>query len=104
MKTKRPEVTQGETTKIKLDCGNIYITVNKVNGDPFEIFIHLGKAGGCAYSQLEALARMVSLAMQYKIPNEDIIKQLEGIRCPSATIYRGIKYFSCADAIAKVLK
>lgn len=103
--TARPEVTTGTTTKISTGCGNLYVTVNMDGeGEPFEIFTQMGKAGGCAASQLEAVARLVSLALRCGIDTKDIIDQLKGIRCPSPSWENGKRIFSCADAIARAME
>ncbi len=101
----RPEVTKGTTTKILTGCGNLYITINEdENSKPFEIFTQMGKAGGCAASQLEAIGRLVSLALRCGIDTHSIIEQLNGIRCPNPSWEKGGRIFSCADAIAKVVE
>ena len=64
----------------------------------------MGKAGGCAASQLEAVGRLVSLALRGGIDVKVIVEQLKGIRCPSPSWDKGKKIFSCADAIARVLE
>jgi len=101
----RPVVTTGTTTKVTTGCGNLYITINVDDrGMPFEVFIQMGKAGGCAASQLEAIGRLVSLALRSGVENKKIIDQLRGIRCPSPSWEKGGRIFSCADAIARVLE
>ena len=101
----RPEVILGTTTKVTTGCGNLYVTVNQdEDGNFFEIFTQMGKAGGCAASQLEAVGRLVSLAFRGGINVKVIIEQLKGIRCPSPSWDKGRKIFSCADAIARVLE
>ncbi|MDP3787398.1 MAG: vitamin B12-dependent ribonucleotide reductase [Candidatus Omnitrophota bacterium] len=101
----RPEVTRGTTTKILTGCGNLYITINEdENGRPFEIFTQMGKAGGCAASQLEAIGRLVSLALRCGLDTHSIIEQLTGIRCPNPSWEKGGRIFSCADAIAKAIE
>jgi ribonucleoside-diphosphate reductase alpha chain len=101
----RPEVILGTTTKVTTGCGNLYITVNQdEEGNFFEVFTQMGKAGGCAASQLEAVGRLVSLAMRGGIDTKVIVEQLKGIRCPSPSWDKGKKIFSCADAIARVLE
>jgi len=102
----RPEVMRGTTTKINTGCGNLYITINEdEEGRPFEVFMQMGKAGGCAASQLEAIGRLVSLALRSGIDPLPIIEQLRGIRCPSPSWESGgTRIFSCADAIARVLE
>ena len=64
----------------------------------------MGKAGGCAGSQLEAVGRLVSLAFRSGIEVKAIIEQLRNIRCPSPSWEKGQRIFSCADAIARVIE
>lgn len=101
----RPEVVVGTTTKVATGCGNLYVTINSdENGLPFEVFTQMGKAGGCAASQLEAIGRLVSLAFRSGIEVKSIIEQLRNIRCPSPSWEKGVRIFSCADAIARVIE
>ncbi|MDD5527315.1 MAG: vitamin B12-dependent ribonucleotide reductase [Candidatus Omnitrophica bacterium] len=101
----RPEVIQGTTTKVATGCGNLYVTINiDRDGRPFELFTQMGKAGGCASSQLEAVGRLVSLAFRSGIEVKAIIEQLRNIRCPSPSWEKGQRIFSCADAIARVVE
>jgi len=101
----RPVVTNGTTTKVATGCGNLYITINVDDKNlPFEVFIQMGKAGGCAASQLEAIGRLVSLALRSGVENSKIVEQLRGIRCPSPSWEKSGRIFSCSDAIARVLE
>ncbi|MDD5772598.1 MAG: vitamin B12-dependent ribonucleotide reductase [bacterium] len=101
----RPEMIIGTTTKVATGCGNLYITINiDEAGMPFELFTQMGKAGGCAASQLEAIGRLVSLAFRSGIEVESIIEQLRNIRCPSPSWDKGQRIFSCADAITRVIE
>ncbi|MBN2119877.1 MAG: vitamin B12-dependent ribonucleotide reductase [Candidatus Omnitrophica bacterium] len=101
----RPEVIIGTTTKMNTGCGNLYVILNQdEEGGFFEVFTQMGKAGGCAASQLEAVGRLISLALRGGIDLNIIIEQLKGIRCPSPSWTHGKKIFSCADAIAQVLE
>ena len=101
----RPEVIIGTTTKVSTGCGNLYVTINvDEDGKPFELFTQMGKAGGCAASQLEATGRLVSLAFRAGVEVKSIIEQLRNIRCPSPSWVKGQRIFSCADAIARVVE
>ncbi|MGE5307942.1 MAG: vitamin B12-dependent ribonucleotide reductase [Deltaproteobacteria bacterium] len=101
----RPEVIVGTTTKVATGCGNLYVTINiDDQGKPFELFTQMGKAGGCAGSQLEAVGRLVSLAFRSGVEVKAIIEQLRNIRCPSPSWEKGQRIFSCADAIARVIE
>jgi ribonucleoside-diphosphate reductase alpha chain len=101
----RPEVIGGTTTKVSTGCGNLYVVINQdVEGKFFEVFTQMGKAGGCAASQLEAIGRLISLALRGGIDVKIVIEQLKGIRCPSPSWANGLKIFSCADAIARALE
>ncbi len=101
----RPEVITGTTTKVTTGCGNLYVTINlDEEGKAFELFTQMGKAGGCAASQLEAIGRLVSLAFRSGIEVKSIVEQLRNIRCPSPSWEKGKRIFSCADAIARVVE
>ena len=101
---KRPKVTTGVTERVNTGCGYIYVTVNFDSRGISEVFSTLGKAGGCAAAQLEAISRLTSLALRSGIDVESIVKHLRGIRCPSVAWEQGHAILSCADAIASVLE
>jgi ribonucleoside-diphosphate reductase alpha chain len=102
---KRPDVIRGTTRFMKTGCGNLYVTINEdEQGHLFELFTSMGKAGGCAASQSEAIGRLVSLAFRSNIEPEEVIKQLKGISCHSPTWYEGGRILSCSDAIARALE
>ena len=104
--SQRPENISGETTKVKTSCGNLYLTVNYTVGDegmkvPFEVFIRVGKAGGCAAAQSESIGRLISVILRHNPElDTDIVKQLSGVRCHLSNESAS----SCADAVAKMLK
>ena len=101
---KRPKVTTGVTERVNTGCGYIYVTVNFDSRGISEVFSTLGKAGGCAAAQLEAISRLTSLALRSGIDIDSIVKQLRGIRCPSIAWEQGHAILSCSDAIASVLE
>lgn len=100
----RPEITRGVTERVRTACGNIYVTVNYDERGICEVFSAIGKTGGCAAAQLEAITRLTSYALRSGIDVNAIVKQLSGIRCPSPIWHDGTLTLSCADAIAKTLK
>lgn len=99
----RPSITTGFTEKVKIGCGNLYITVNYDENGICEVFTNTGRAGGCP-SQSEATARLVSIALRSGINVDSIVDQLKGIRCPSTIRQPGMKVTSCPDAIAKAIE
>jgi len=101
---KRPKVTRGVTERVNTGCGHIYVTVNFDSRGISEVFSTLGKSGGCAAAQLEAISRLTSLALRSEIDTDSIVKHLRGIRCPSISWENGHAVLSCADAIASVLE
>ncbi|MBM3498513.1 MAG: vitamin B12-dependent ribonucleotide reductase, partial [Armatimonadetes bacterium] len=72
----RPDVVQGQTRAVTTGCGKLYVTINADEHGPFEVFAQMGKAGGCAASQSEGLARLASLALRSGVDPEQIVKQL----------------------------
>ncbi|HOO25218.1 MAG TPA: vitamin B12-dependent ribonucleotide reductase [Clostridiales bacterium] len=98
----RPDMVMGFTERVKIGCGNLYITVNYDDQGICEIFTNTGKAGGCP-SQSEATARLASIALRSGIDVKSIVNQLKGIRCPSTIRQPGLKVTSCPDAIAKAV-
>ncbi len=100
----RGEVAFGITKKMKTGCGNLYVTINEdEEGRPFEIFTQIGKAGGCATSQCEAIGRLASLVLRSGIQPEEVIKQMRGISCHLPVGYGGNKVLSCSDALAQAM-
>ncbi|MDW7999131.1 MAG: TSCPD domain-containing protein, partial [Thermodesulfovibrio sp.] len=102
---KRPEILSGVTRLMKTGCGNLYVTINKdKDGNLFEVFTNIGKAGGCAASQAEAIGRLISLALRSGIEPQEIVKQLKGISCHAPVWSGNGKITSCSDAIAKAIE
>jgi ribonucleoside-diphosphate reductase alpha chain len=101
----RPDTLLGVTKEMKTSCGKIYVTINRDARGIFEIFNQMGKAGGCAASQSEAIGRLVSLALRSGVQPDMIIKQLKGISCHlPAWGGNGGKILSCADAVSKAIE
>lgn len=99
----RPAITRGITERMKIGCGNLYVTVNYDDEGICEVFTSTGKAGGCP-SQSEATARLASISLRSGMDVKEIINQLKGIRCPSTVRQKEVNCTSCPDAIARVLQ
>ncbi|HQO46449.1 MAG TPA: vitamin B12-dependent ribonucleotide reductase [Candidatus Cloacimonas sp.] len=100
----RPEITKGITQRLETGCGHMYVTINTDAQGACEVFIQMGKVGGCASAQLEAIARLVSLALRSQIKIESITRQLKGIRCQSPMWNKGKMITSCGDAVGQALE
>lgn len=102
----RPDIIQGFTYRIKTAYGKLFVTINDdENGQPFEIFSHLGKAGGFFAAKAEAICRLISLSLRSGVDPQEVIDQLKGIRGPTPTWSEdGTMILSLPDAIAKILE
>lgn len=101
----RPDVLIGKTYRIRTAYGNLYITINEdENGQPFEVFGTLGKAGGFFAGQAEAITRLASLSLRSGVEVSEVIEQLKGIRGPQVAWSEGGMILSLPDAIGQVLE
>ena len=99
----RPTQTQGLTRRIKTGEGTLYITINEDEHGLCEVFTTIGKAGGNAAAQSEAISRLISLALRSGINPQSIVRQLKGISGPNPTWEDGRLILSTPDAIGKAL-
>ena len=99
----RPTQTQGLTRRIKTGEGTLYITINEDEQGLCEVFTTIGKAGGNAAAQSEAISRLISLALRSGINPQSIVRQLKGISGPNPTWEDGRLILSTPDAIGKAL-
>ncbi|WP_419164747.1 vitamin B12-dependent ribonucleotide reductase [Candidatus Palauibacter sp.] len=101
----RPAVLRGHTRQIASPLGAMYVTINEDDqGRPFEVFVALGKTGGAAMADAEAIGRLCSLALRSGIPLRDVHKQLRGISSDRAVGIGPRKVLSGPDAIAQVIE
>ena len=104
-KRRRPSMLKGRTMKMDCPLGDLYVTVNEDGGGrPFEVFCTLGKAGGAAMADSEAIGRLISLSLRSGIPITAVRDQLRGISCDRAVGVGPHKVLSAPDAIAQALE
>ena len=104
-KRQRPDVLRGHTRQIESPLGTMYVTINEDDqGRPFEVFVALGKTGGAAMADAEAIGRLCSLALRSGISLRDVHKQLRGISSDRAVGMGPTKVLSGPDAIAQVIE
>ena len=100
----RPNSLPSVTDKINTGFGNLYVTITYFNQKPFEVFASIGKSGYSTMADVEALGRLISLAMRSGVEPKEIIVQLKGIGGSEPIFTEGGLVQSLPDAIAKVLE
>ncbi len=104
-KRQRPAALRGFTMKMNSPLGDLYVTINEdQNGRPFEVFCTLGKAGGAAMADAEAIGRLMSLALRSGISIRQVKDQLRGISCDRAVGLGPNKVLSAPDAIGQAIE
>lgn len=103
-KRKRPNVLRGTTRKMTSPLGDVFVTINEDEANhPFEVFATLGKAGSVAMADVEAIGRLISLALRFGIPVQEVYTQLRGISSDKAIGFGANKVHSVPDAIAQAI-
>ncbi len=99
-KRSRPDLLKGATRRVETPLGTMYVNITEDDkGQPFEVFISLGKAGGALMADVEAIGRLISLALRSGIPLREIHRQLRGISSDRAVGLGPHKVLSVPDAI-----
>ena len=99
-KRSRPDLLKGATRRIETPLGTMYVTITEDDrGQPFEVFISLGKAGAPLMADVEAIGRLISLALRSGIPMPEIHRQLRGISSDRVVGLGPNKVLSVPDAI-----
>lgn len=100
----RPMRVRGHTDVIKVGCGKLYGTISNNDEEYKEVFLRLGKCGGCALSFLDGIGRLISMGLNEQLTMELIQRAFQGIRCPSPTHDGPTEVLSCLDGIAKLIQ
>jgi ribonucleoside-diphosphate reductase alpha chain len=106
----RPRSLAGRTYRVETPLGTAYVVVNETGaGDPFEVFVSVGKAGSDTMAVAEAMGRLISLALRLPSPLsprrrlEEVIAQLAGIGGGRPLGFGPQRVLSLPDGIARVL-
>ncbi len=106
----RPRTLSGRTYRVETPLGTAYIVVNENgSGEPFEVFVSVGKAGSDTMAVAEAMGRLVSLILRMPSPFtpsrrvEEIVSQLGGIGGGRPLGFGAQRVLSLPDGIARVL-
>ncbi|HET9003360.1 MAG TPA: response regulator SirA, partial [Gemmatimonadaceae bacterium] len=103
-KRARPDRLRGTTIRKETPLGTMFVNITEDDrGQPFEVFVTLGKAGGSAMADAEAMGRLISLALRSGIPMMEVHKQLRGISSDRAVGLGPSKVLSVPDAIGIAL-
>jgi ribonucleoside-diphosphate reductase alpha chain len=98
-------VLKGSTRKMTSPLGDVFVTINEdEQSQPFEVFATLGKAGSIAMADVEAIGRLISLALRFGVPVQDVYTQLRGISSDRAVGFGANKVLSVPDAIAQAIE
>jgi ribonucleoside-diphosphate reductase alpha chain len=104
-KRSRPDKLRGTTIRKETPLGTMFVSINEDDrGQPFEVFVTLGKAGGAAMADAEALGRLISLSLRSGIPLMQVHRQLRGISSDRAVGLGPNKVLSVPDAIGIALE
>lgn len=106
----RPRTLTGRTYRVETPLGTAYTVVNEQgDGEPFEVFVSVGKAGSDTMAVAEAMGRLISLALRLPSPLsprrrlEEIVAQLSGIGGGRPLGFGPQRVLSLPDGIARVL-
>jgi ribonucleoside-diphosphate reductase alpha chain len=104
-KRARPDTLRSTSIKKETPLGVMFVHITEdEKGQPFEVFINLGKAGGSAMADAEAVGRLMSLALRSGIPLVALHRQLRGISSDRAVGLGPNKVLSVPDAIGLALE
>jgi ribonucleoside-diphosphate reductase alpha chain len=99
-KRSRPELLRGTTRRVETPLGTLYVNITEDDkGQAFEVFMSLGKAGGALMADVEALGRLISLALRSGIPMREVWRQLRGISSDRVIGLGPNKVLSVPDAV-----
>src|SRR5438105_14905239 len=94
------ELSRGAKQRVEKPLGSMYVNLTEDDkGQPFEVFISLGKAGAPLMADVEAIGRLISLALRSGIPIREVYRQLRGISSDRVVGLGPNKVMSVPDSI-----
>jgi len=106
----RPVKVEGATYRIETPMGSSFITVNHdSDGNPFEVFVMIGKAGSEVAAMAEAIGRLISTTLRFgnhlpaKERARELMGQLQGIGGSRSVGFGQNRVRSLPDAVAKAI-
>jgi ribonucleoside-diphosphate reductase alpha chain len=109
-KRPRPRRLAGGTTVVETPLGKAFVTVNEqCAGEPFEVFLNVGKAGSDTAAVAEAIGRLITLLL--RLPSlmdphtrlRQVASQLRGIGGGRPLGYGAQRVRSLPDGVAQAL-
>ncbi len=106
----RPRSLPSTTTKLDTEMGSLFVTVSTdEDGEPFEVFGHMGKGGSFQHGVTELACRLISLHLRRGTPIDEVIDQCQGIAEMQPFVNRlddgtPVWVLGLGDGIAHVLK
>jgi ribonucleoside-diphosphate reductase alpha chain len=106
----RPDRLTGQTFRVPTPLGTAYLTINAdEDGEPFEAFLTVGKAGSDTAAVAEAIGRLISLTLRMPSPLNgrrrlnQVVRQLQGIGGGRVLGFGEERVRSLADGVARAL-
>ncbi|MBN1179325.1 MAG: ribonucleoside reductase class II [Anaerolineae bacterium] len=107
----RPDALDGRTYRLRTPLGTAYITINvDGDGEPFEVFLNVGKAGSDTAAVSEAIGRLISYALRIPSPlspaerTQQVADQLKGIGGGRPLGFGRARVWSLPDGVAQILE
>jgi ribonucleoside-diphosphate reductase alpha chain len=106
----RPRQMLGTTYRVVSPVGKVYVTVNRnPEGEPFEVFVNVGKAGSDLAADAEAIGRLISLVQRLPSPLSPeerllkVVEELDGIGGSRTVGFGAERVRSLPDGVAQAL-
>jgi len=100
----RPRRVEGVTERIETPVGTLFVTINRAEGNLYEVFLNIGKAGADVTADAEGYGRLLSMIFKAGMPPQSVINQLRGIGGSGSIGFGKKRVRSLPDAIARVLE